>query len=243
MDYLEQQKKFRKQGFLVFHDFFGPELMDQIDQDILNHFGEAPEYAHNAEFLELAQTEVVPWFPQNPDLPDHNPAAALSFDKLEQDTRMAELTRHLLDEDWTSLYSMVMFSRQGSKGQAWHQDCPPDTPASFNLNRLVYTRDISDEIGGQTVIMPGSHLHGELTVGDPDEDFAGQVIIEPRKGTLVLLHGHCWHRVLPVHGAFRFSTNFRACPKGTAADITDICVYRNMRYRFSTSSIVEERCS
>ena len=156
---------------------------------------------------------------------------------------MAELTRHVLGEDWTSLYSMVMFSRQGSKGQAWHQDCSPDDPERFNLNRLVYTRDISDDIGGQTVIMPGSHLRGELTVGDPDEDLDGQLIISPRKGTLVLLHGHCWHRVLPVHGDFRFSTNYRACPKGTAADITDVCVYRNMRYRFSTSSVVEERRS
>jgi hypothetical protein len=50
-----------------------------------------------------------------------------------------------------------------------------------------------------------------------------------------------WQQVLPITGAFRFSTNYRACPKGTPADITDICVYRNMRYRFSTNSVVEER--
>jgi hypothetical protein len=109
------------------------------------------------------------------------------------------------------------------------------------MNRLVYTRDLSDDIGGQTVVMPGSHKLGELPAGDPHQDLDGQVVLRPRKGTLVLLHGHCWHRVLPIKGAYRFSTNYRVCPAGTPNDITDICVYRNMRYRFSTSSVIEER--
>ncbi len=39
----------------------------------------------------------------------------------------------------------------------------------------------------------------------------------------------------------RFSSNFRSAPKGRPEDITDICVYRNMRYRFSTSEVIEER--
>jgi hypothetical protein len=30
-------------------------------------------------------------------------------------------------------------------------------------------------------------------------------------------------------------------PSGTPEDITDICLYRNMRYCFSTESVVEER--
>lgn len=32
-----------------------------------------------------------------------------------------------------------------------------------------------------------------------------------------------------------------AAPAGTPDDVTDVCVYRNMRYRFSTSAVVEER--
>ena len=134
-----------------------------------------------------------------------------------------------------------MFSKKGTSGQAWHQDCPPDESSKFNLNRLVYTRDISEDIGGRTVVMPGSHRMGELPAGEPHEDLQGQVILKPHKGTLVLLHGHTWHRVLPIRGAFRFSTNYRACPQDTPADITDVCVYRNMRYSFSTNSVVEER--
>jgi hypothetical protein len=82
---------------------------------------------------------------------------------------------------------------------------------------------------------------GLLPSGDPAGTFDEQVVLRPKKGTLLLLHGHTWHRVLPITGAFRFSTNYRAAPAGTPEDITDICVYRNMRYQFSTSSVIEER--
>jgi hypothetical protein len=235
------RQQFWQNGYLVLDDFFAPDLMDAADRSIRDHFGDNPAFRHEAEFLKQSRTEVIPWFPQNPDLPGYSPGAAGPFDLLEADPRLQALTAALLGEGWETLYSMVMFSRKGTAGQAWHQDCPPEKASRFNLNRLVYTRDLSDETGGQTVVMPGSHRLGELPAGDPHEDLAGQVVLKPRRGTLVLLHGHAWHRVLPVTGAFRFSTNYRACPAGTPDDITDVCVYRNMRYRFSTRSVIEER--
>lgn len=241
MDIPKLRTDFARDGYLVLDGFFDPGLMDRIDLAIRRHFGTDPEFRHEEEFLDKSKTEVIPWFPQNPDLPEYDGALAAPFDRLEGDPRLGELTRSMLGDDWAPLYSMVMFSKQGTAGQAWHQDCPPDDPEQFNLNRLVYTYDLSDEIGGLTVVMPGSHRRGELPAGEPHEDLEGQVILSPRKGTLVLLHGHTWHRVLPVTGAFRFSTNFRACPAGTPADITDICVYRNMRYCFSRNVVVEER--
>ena len=241
MKYESLREEFQQQGYLVLQDFFEPRLMDRIDEYIRGHFGDNPDFRHEEEFLEKSKTEVIPWFPQNPDLPGYSADAAEPFNCLETDPRLENLTRTLLGDGWSTLYSMVMFSRKGTIGQAWHQDCPPDDGEKFNLNRLVYTRDLSDEVGGQTVVMPGSHRLGELPAGDPQEDLDGQVVLSPRKGTLVLLHGHCWHRVLPISGPFRFSTNYRVCPAGTPEDITDICVYRNMRYRFSTNSVIEER--
>jgi ectoine hydroxylase len=235
------KQKFWEQGYLVLNDFFGPQLMDQTDAVIRQYFGENPDFEHEEEFLKKSQTEVIPWFPQNPDLPEYQSELAVLFNEMEESPRLKNLTETVLGVDWSRLYGMVMWSRGGSSGQAWHQDCAPEEASKFNLNRLVYTRDISSDVGGQTVIMPGSHQRGLLPAGDPHEDLDGQVVIEPRKGSLVLLHGHTWHRVLPVTGAFRFSTNFRASPAGTKADITDVCVYRNMRYRFSTSSVIEER--
>jgi ectoine hydroxylase-related dioxygenase (phytanoyl-CoA dioxygenase family) len=234
-------KEFWQNGYLVLHDFFEAGLMEDMDRVIRRHFRENPEFRHEEEFLSRSRTEVIPWFPQNPDLPEYSADMAMPFDRLEAGSRLRQLTQMLLGEDWANLYSMVMFSGKGTAGQAWHQDCPPEDTSRYNLNRLVYTRDLTGDIGGQTVVMPGSHRVGELPAGEPHEDLPGQVVLNPRKGTLVLLHGHTWHRVLPITGAFRFSTNYRVCPQGTPADITDICIYRNMRYCFSTNSVIEER--
>ena len=224
---------FWEQGYLVLNDFFDGGLMDELDGLIVDYFGEDPDFWHTEEFLDKSKTEVIPWFPQN-----DGPSA---FDSIDENSTLAALTREILGDDWKALYCMTMFSKQGTVGQAWHQDCSPDVSDKFNMNRLVYTRDIDAATGGQTVVVPGTHRRGELPPGDPWADIEGQVVLEPRKGTLVLLHGHTWHRVLPVTGSFRFSTNYRAMPSGTPEDITDICVYRNMRYCFSTESVVEER--
>lgn len=239
---LDQMKpEFWEQGYLVLENFFDEALMDSMDANIRAYFGDDPQFWHEEEFLKKSKTEVIPWFPQNPELNEYDAQSAAPFDQLETDDRMARLTHALLGDDWSALYCMVMFSRKGTSGQSWHQDCSPDIPSQHNLNRLVYTRDLSTEVGGQTVVMPGSHRMGILPVGDPHEDLAGQVVLNPKKGTLLLLHGHTWHRVLPVTGGSRFSTNYRACPAGTPADITDICVYRNMRYSFASNSVIEER--
>ena len=233
MDYAQLADMFWRQGYLVLEDFFETALMDRYQALILAHFGESPEFLHDDEFLSKAATEVIPWFPQQDGFGE--------FDCVEQDSRLQALSQSILGNGWYSQYCMTMFSRQGTRGQAWHQDCAPENPAMFNMNRLVYTEDITPEIGGQTLVVPGSHRRGVLTVGPVDEDFADQVVLTPRKGTLVLLHGHAWHRVLPVAGRYRVSTNYRCSPRGTPEDITDICVYRNMRYRFETNEVVEER--
>ncbi len=233
MTYSHISTQFWQQGYVVLEDFYTVQQMDSLQQKILNHYGSSPDYAHDADFLSKSATEVIPWFPQL--------AGETEFDPIEQDPRLSRLCDGILGEGWRSLYCMSMFSKQGSKGQAWHQDCPPENAKQFNLNRLVYTMDIDDTVGGQVIVRPGSHRQGALSVGALHEDFADQVTLSPKKGTLVLIHGHTWHRVLPVKGAFRVSTNFRAVPQGTADDITDICVYRNMRYQFSKQQVIEQR--
>ena len=230
-DALAQQ--FWDNGYLLIEDFFEMELMDRLDKIILSHYGDSPDFWHNEEFLNKSKVEVVPWFPQEEGVKD--------FDEVEKHPILNELTQKILGEGWDNRYSMVMFSKQGTKGQSWHQDCSPENPKQFNINRLVYSSDITAEIGGQTVFVPGSHLQGEIPVGEPDADMPGQKAIEIKKGSLLILHGHTWHRVLPVKGKYRVSTNFRAAPKGTPEDITDVCVYRNMRYCFATNSVIEER--
>ncbi|SHG87410.1 phytanoyl-CoA dioxygenase family protein [Ferrimonas marina] len=232
MDYHALAKRFWQQGYLVIENFFDPQLMARYDSAIQTHFNAGPEVLFNQEFLDKSDVEVVPWFPLR--------EGQELFDEVGQDPRLSQLTEAILGSGWGPQYCMVMWSPPGSKGQAWHQDCPPEDQAHFNLNRLVYTADITDAIGGYTQVVPGSHRRGELPAGPTDQDFADQVTLRPKRGTLVLLHGHTWHRVQPVQ-QHRSSTNYRAAPAGTPEDITDVCVYCNMRYRFSTEEVVEQR--
>jgi hypothetical protein len=233
MDTRELAGRFHEDGYLVIDDFFAPALMASLDRRIADVFGPDPKYRHSDEFVARSKAEVIPWFPREDGPSD--------FDRLDEFEPLSAITAAILGGGWEALYCMVMFSKPGTVGQAWHQDCTPESSERFNLNRLVYTRDIDAATGGQTVVVPGSHRRGELPAGDPLADIDGQVVLEPRRGTLVLLHGHTWHRVLPVRGGPRVSTNCRAIPAGTPEDITDVCVYRNMRYRFSTGTVLEER--
>lgn len=229
----ELLRDFNRDGFVYVGNFFAASVMDKLDTIIRAHFGDDPAFGHSEEFLAKSRTDVVPWFPQNEGIK--------AFDVIDADPRLRELSQAILGDGWKSQYCMVMFSKKGSAGQAWHQDCAPDDATRHNLNRLVYSRDITDQVGGQTVVVPGSHRAGLLPAGDPEGSFDNQQVLRPRKGSLLMLHGHTWHRVLPISGDYRFSTNYRAAPQGTPDDITDVCVYRNMRYRFSTSSVIEDR--
>ena len=228
------KRRFDEDGFVLIEGFFDPALMRRLDRAILGHYGEAPADWHEDQFISLSQTDVVPWFPQREAGPDP------VFAEIADDSRLAALTQTLLGDGWSGLDAMAMFSRKGSPGQAWHQDCPPED-VRFNLNRLVYAVRIEPAIGGSLILMPGSHRRGTLSAGLPHEDLPGQIELRPSAGDLVLLHGHCWHRVLPVHGGHRHSINYRAAAKGTPLNVTDVCVYRNMRYRFSTAEVIEER--
>ena len=233
MNVQEYAKQFWDQGYLVIENFFDSNLMDTLNRIILDHYGLTPNWEHSDEFIEKSATEVVPWFPFR----EGNNV----FDIIEKDARLEQLTEAILGEHWEKLYFMAMFSKKGTKGQAWHQDSPPENHEQFNLNRLFYTHDINEQTGGQTIVYPKTHLGGAISAGDPHEDLEGQIVLSPKKGTLLLLHGHLWHRVLPVQGDYRVSANSRAIPHGTPEDITDIAVYRNIRYKFSTSEVVEER--
>lgn len=224
---------FWQQGYVELPAFFDAALMDELQAIIVQHYADFPEFSHSKEFLDKSATEVIPWFPQQ--------EGFSLFNEIEQDKRLIALSTAILGEDWRTLYCMAMFSKAHSKGQAWHQDCPPENPKQFNLNRLLYTMDVGGEVGGEVLVMPGSHKAGELSVGQPDEDFTQQIVLRPKKGTLLIIHGHTWHRVLPIKNHYRVSTNFRAMPVGTADNITDICVYRNMRYQFSSGQVLEER--
>ena len=232
MDLKKIHDTFWDQGYVIFEKFFDDALMDAYHKKIASHYGTDPSWEHTEEFISKSSVEVIPWFPYRD--------GTGGFDGIDKDIVFNQITDAILKNGWNNLYCMMMFSKAGSKGQAWHQDCPPEDSLKYNLNRLVYTQDITDETGGEIVIMPKTHKAGVLPVGDSHGAIDGQLVLQPKKGTVIFLHGHCFHSVMPVKKD-RISTNFRAVPMGTPETITDICVYRNMRYRFSTSEVIEER--
>lgn len=126
MNIEELAKQFWEDGYLILENFFQDKEMDELTKIILDHFGMQPGWD---EFLEKSATEVVPWFPYNDGVTD--------FDVVDKDPRFVSLTDAILGKNWNNLYCMAMFSKKGTKGQAWHQDCPPENPKQFNLNRLV----------------------------------------------------------------------------------------------------------
>lgn len=224
--------RFERDGFVLLPGCFPEADMERLSGVIAAHYGSAPPLSHTDEFLDLSKTQVIPWFPQH--------EGCTAFDAIAREPRLRQATSVLLGKGWHDQYCMVMFSRRGTVGQAWHQDCPPEGE-HYNLNRLVYADSIIEEVGGEVVVLPGSHRLGTLTAGDPHADLDGQVTLRPRRGDLLLLHGHCWHRVGATPGGHRHSVNFRAATAGAPDTLTDVCVYRNMRYRFSTAEVLERR--
>jgi ectoine hydroxylase-related dioxygenase (phytanoyl-CoA dioxygenase family) len=234
LDVKDLAQRFWKQGFLHIPNFFSVALAERYNHKIIDHFGMQPNFEHADDFIKKSGAEVVPWFPQRD--------GELCFNEVSQDPKLIALTEEILGQGWYEQYSMVMFSKQGTAGQAWHQDCLCQDPNKFNLNRLMYTMDISAHTtGGQTTVVPGSHLTGMIPSVNESLDERQAISISPAKGDLLLLHGHCYHKVEKVTGPYRVSTNYRAASKNTPEDITDIGVYRNMLYQFSTSTVIRER--
>lgn len=224
---------FHLNGYVYIENFFDRNLMDIYQNKILDHFALDSSYKHDGDFIKKSGTDVIPWFPQND--------GEKAFDAIEKDERLINLTEAILGPGWKSLYCMVMYSNKSSNGQAWHQDCDPSNTNIFNLNRLIYTTDINKLSGGEVELIPGSHKKGIIPSMSQGNDLEGGITIEPKKGSLLILHGHLWHKVLPINQAIRVSTNYRCIPNGAPDNITDICVYRNMLYRFSDERVIEDR--
>ena len=224
---------FHLNGYVYIENFFDRNLMDLYQNKILDHFALDSSYKHDSDFIEKSDTDVIPWFPQND--------GEKAFNIIEQDKRLKNLTEAILGPGWKSLYCMVMYSNKSSNGQAWHQDCDPSNSNIFNLNRLIYTMDINKISGGEVELIPCSHKKGIIPPISEGDDLDGSITIEPKKGSLLMLHGHLWHKVLPINQTIRASTNYRCIPNGVPDSITDICVYRNMLYQFSDKRVLEER--
>lgn len=227
----ELRARFLRDGYAVLEDVFPPALLADCAAALDAHFAGQVAYQF-AENFKPAACEVIAWNPYEAGVP--------AFVRLGHDPALRAAMASVLGDDYVWQNSLIMHSPPHSGGQAWHQDCPCADPAQFNVNCLIYATDVVPG-SGDVVFVPGSHRRGELPVGEPHGDLPGQVVLAPKANTLLLLHGHTYHRVTPVGERARVSINYRVLPRGTPTDITNIGVYRNLKYRFSTREVVEVR--
>jgi len=84
-----------------------------------------------------------------------------------------------------------------SEGQIWHADAIIDTRQHFDIQFFYFARDTPREMGG-TMILPGSHFR---RINETDiaryQNFAGQLPIVCKAGTLVVVHHGIWHCAQP----------------------------------------------
>lgn len=234
-------EQLEREGFAVLEGFFSDAELAGCRAAIERRFGPVgPEAAGTGSRVdatgtgELAKTEceVVAWSPAEEQVTE--------FVALAEHAGLAEVTRAAMPGGFVEMYSLVMYSPPMSKGQSWHQDCAPGQAGHYNVNRLIYLWDLDERTGGEVVLVPGTHRGEVLPPGGLQDDLPGQVELRPRAGALVMLHGLTFHRVRPVRRA-RVSVNMRVRPPEAPRNVTDVAVYRNMRYRFSTNEVVERR--
>jgi len=231
----ELRARFEENGVLVFENYLEQAPLDELNKAIAGHYNPIVQERFGVDAIGKAgvdfECEVISWDP----ISEGNDA----FRRLAEQEEFASISEAVLGQGYTSPKSLVMWSVGGGKGQAWHQDCPPNDPSAYNVNRLFYMQDTAQE-DGAIVVVPGSHRKGRISRGGPQEPIDGEVVLTPSAGTLVLLHGHVFHRVTPnVSKKPRVSVNLRAYPAGVSSDVNRIGVYRNGAYDFQAGEQVE----
>lgn len=114
------------------------------------------------------------------------------------------------------LYDHHAFHKVGphhKEGQIWHADAMIDTRQHFDIQLFYYPHDTPREMGG-TMFLPGSHfrrVHESHIAGY--QNFAGQVPMVCKAGTLAVAHHGIWHCAQPnVTDTMRYMFKLRLNP-------------------------------
>ena len=220
MDIQTLARDFATNGFVHISQLLQPDLLAALNQDIDAHYWSIDEASFELpDYMKEFACDIIPWDPLS--------AGVASFEQLAALPELADVTEACIGDDYQSYGSLVMYSKRGGRGQAWHQDSVPDDNLGFNVNRLCYARSVEKE-DGALIVMPGSHRRGRIPEGPHQEDMPGQVILCPRAGDVLLVHGWCFHRVLPnTSGRSRVSINIRVYPGETDRSVCGTGLYRN----------------
>ena len=218
-------KTFWDQGIVILPGFFVGDLMNQVAAELdavvaaepQKPFGSGPDYAR------LRETRVQVWSGDN--LP--------SVTVVMSDPRLHEITLAILGPDYR-LRGCGIFSTPYQCGQGWHQDSRARAPGHYELNRIVFPKNVQPDQGG-LMYVPGSYRGPDLPPGGNHESMPGEVVALPTAGTLVLMHTLCYHRVQinQTHQP-RTQCNSRAQPQTAPVDICAYPLFRTGPWNFKT---------
>lgn len=102
------------------------------------------------------------------------------------------------------LTARIAYPGQTKQFITWHlhqrvvpDPCPPFFSLPHAIDSFLYLDD-ADDRNGPLCVVPGSHRrqHEDLPVSEAD--LPGQVILKPKAGDVVMIHGNLWHRALPT---------------------------------------------
>lgn len=98
----------------------------------------------------------------------------------------------------------IAYPGQEKQFTTWHfhqRFVPEPLPPFFStpnvLDSLVYLDDANDA-NGPLCVVPGSHVRHQEDLPVSDADLPGQVLLRPKAGDVVMIHGNLWHRALPT---------------------------------------------
>jgi ectoine hydroxylase-related dioxygenase (phytanoyl-CoA dioxygenase family) len=149
------------------------------------------------------------------------------------DARLDELAAAVCGSGYAATSGMVTATAPGF-GQSWHQDSREDEPGCFTLNRIVFPGAPAPG-AGRLLVVPGSHVRGDVPQGDGFEPRSDAVALEPSAGTVVLMHSRTWHCVERNRSdRTRVQFNARTWPAGCPDDITLYPMFAMGPWNFKT---------
>lgn len=149
---------------------------------------------------------------------------------------VVEATTAVLGDGWQPEGPPLIFSTPRGGMQGWHQDTSDPDPTHFFINRIVYPRGVVAAQGALYVV-PGSHRRGDIPPGENHGPLDGALALLPEPGSLVFLHGRCWHRVgINDSDLPRTQVNWRARPATAPTDLGRMPVFRTGRWDFRTGT-------
>jgi hypothetical protein len=215
------REQFDRDGVVVLEGMVGGERLRTLQRAIIPYLRK-PDQSAWADAFSRFDSDII-----TTEIPEAERGGLVQ--PFAQDPGVEAATHAVLPAGFDPFVNLI-FVAFGDNGRlAWHQDS--DVP--LFLNRILYPEDIQHDQGA-LVYLPGSHRMGRIQPGGAHESMAGEVVLAPTAGTVVLMDSRVYHRVTPNRTERpRVSINVRVFRREVSRDVPIVGFFRNGSYDFS----------